>query len=102
MNKITTIAARNVRPGDLFIDKGFWGGEQLVLKVERVDWEDRIEVRITVRDTSTWVPSERAWAMRLDHKVQVRKSAEQRTFMSWEPCYYANGKKCVSIKQTRR
>lgn len=102
MNKITTIAARNVRPGDFLINKGFWGGDQLVLKVERVDWEDRIEVRITVKDTSTWVPSERAWTMRSHHKIQVRKSAEHRAFMFWEPCYYANGRKRASVKQTRQ
>lgn len=88
MGKIVTIAARNVRPGDLYINKGFWGGEQLVLKVERVDWEDRIEVQITVRDNSTWVPSERTWTMRLHHTIQVWKSDQPRAFMSWEPCYY--------------
>lgn len=88
MSKIVTIAARNIRPGDLYVNKEFWGGEQLVLRVERVDWEDRVEVRITVRDNSTWEPSERSWTMRLHHKIQVRKSIGPRVFMSWEPCYH--------------
>lgn len=88
MSKIVTIAARNIRPGDLYINKGFWGGEQLVLRVERIDWEDRIKVQITVRNCSTYVPSERTWTMRLHHKIQVRKGHKERPFMSWEPCYY--------------
>jgi hypothetical protein len=87
-NRIVTVAARNVRPGDRYINKSDRRREQLVLHVERVDWEDRIEVQITVRDDSTWIPSEQSWTMRLHHTLQVRKGVQERTKMSWEPCYY--------------
>jgi hypothetical protein len=86
MNKIVTMAARNVRPGDRYVDKDL-GGEKPILKVERVDSPDRVEVRITVLDTSTWIPSEKSWNLKLYHTIQVRKSDQPREFMSWEPCY---------------
>lgn len=89
-NRVVTIAARNVRPGDLYINKSFWGGEQEVLRVERLDWKCMIhpvEVRITVRDNSTWVPSEHSFTLRPHHTIQVRKGLEPRSFMSWEPYY---------------
>ncbi len=87
--RIVTVAARNVRPGDLYINKSFWGGEQLVLKVERVDWEDRVEVRVTVRDNSTWVPSEYSFTLRPYHTIQVRKGGNPENIqIDWSPrCY---------------
>lgn len=91
-NRITTIAARNVRPGDTFIMKIGAGPtlrvhEHRVLRVERLDFEDRIMVAFTMLDNSTWVASERTLSFKLYHTVQVRKGSEPRTFMSWEPVY---------------
>jgi hypothetical protein len=79
------IAARNVRKGDWL--KNHVGNLQLVSKVERVDFEDRIMVRIVTLDTSTWVDSCREMTFRLDHMVQVEKGPAPREMMSWAPCY---------------
>ena len=91
MSKIVTIADRNVRPGDLYYPGTRSGGSRClhhVLKVERVDWEDRIEVKISYLDVSTMKPSIASMTLRPDHKLQVRKGDQVREFMSWEPCYY--------------
>lgn len=94
-NRIVTIAVRNARPGDIYISKTGTGDlaridEQRIIRVERIDWAcslHPVEVRVTVRDNSTWVPSERVFTLRPHHTIQVRKGPEPRSFMSWEPYY---------------
>lgn len=84
------MAARNVRPGDLYYPGTRSGGSRCyhhVLDVGRVDWEDRIEVRISYLNVSTYKPSIASMILRLDQKLQVRKGDQPRNFMSWEPCY---------------
>jgi len=79
------MAARNVRSGDWMETRP--GIYQSITKVERVDFEDRITVRITTLDTGTWVPSINDVVLRLDHLVKVKKGPAPRESMSWEPVY---------------
>lgn len=95
--KTVQLAARNVRKGDWL--KNHVGNWQLVSKVERVDFEDRIMVMIAVLDTSTWVSSTLEMTFRLDHRLNVRKGPTPREVMSWEPVYYdtTNRKKPLAV-----
>jgi hypothetical protein len=83
MNKLVIIAARNARPGDTLVSDR--DEEHLITSVERLDFEDRILVEITVRDNGTWVPSSRSWSLRLTDPIKVRKGIGPRTHMSWGP-----------------
>lgn len=85
MNKIVIIAARNARPGDTLVTGSVYRDEYLITSVDRLDFEDRIGVRITFRDNGTWVPSSRSWSLRLTDPIKVRKGSGPRTHMSWEP-----------------
>ena len=90
MANIVTIAARNVQPGDTFVTQvGRERREYQVFQVERIDYEDHLEVKLTFWDNSTYTPSHRSVSFKLHHRIQVRKGQGPRQVISWEPCYSA-------------
>lgn len=99
--KIVTIAARNARPGDVFYTMvGTSRRERRILSVSRVDYEDRICVRLSWLDSSYVVPQACSCELKLYHTIQVRRGENSKVPMSWEPCYYdtTNRKKPLPLR----